>query len=103
VVITDLLASKRERALRMGADAAVHDPDLVALAHAALGVPADVVFDCVTRELSVAQAVDLVTKGGLAVVVGVGGRPHAGADGSGHDREIRIERALMCERTSLPR
>jgi threonine dehydrogenase-like Zn-dependent dehydrogenase len=38
VVITDLLASKRERALRMGADAAVpaDDPDLVALAHAAL-------------------------------------------------------------------
>lgn len=98
VVITDMLASKRERALRMGADAVVaaDDPDLVSMAHAALGAPADVVFDCVTREQSLAQAVDLVAKGGLVVVVGVGA---AGATPVRmdlvQDREIRIEGALM--------
>jgi 2-desacetyl-2-hydroxyethyl bacteriochlorophyllide A dehydrogenase len=98
VVITDLLAGKRERALRMGADAALaaDDPDLVASARAALGAPADVVFDCVTRERSLAQAVDLVAKGGLVVAVGVGA---AGATPVRidlvQDREIRIEGALM--------
>ncbi|WP_216893292.1 zinc-dependent alcohol dehydrogenase [Nocardia alni] len=98
IVITDLLATKRERALRMGADAALpaDDPDLVAAAHAALDGPADVVFDCVTRERSLAQAIDLVTKGGQIVVVGVGasGGTSVRMD-LVQDREIRIEGALM--------
>ncbi|WP_432146001.1 zinc-dependent alcohol dehydrogenase [Streptomyces sp. bgisy084] len=98
IVVTDLLPGKRERALRLGADAALPaaDPDLVGRAHGALGGPADVVFDCVAREQSMAQATGLVAKGGRIVVVGVGA-----AGGTPvrldllQDREIRIEGTLM--------
>jgi L-iditol 2-dehydrogenase len=98
VVVTDLLAGKRERAVRLGADAALpaDASDLLTRAHEALDGPADVVFDCVARERSMAQAIDMVAKGGLVVVVGVG------APGGTpirldlvQDREIRIEGALM--------
>lgn len=98
IVVTDLLDSKRERAVRLGADSALpaDAADLAAEAHAALDGPADVVFDCVAREQSMAQAVDLVAKGGRIIVVGVG------AAGSTpirldlvQDREIRIEGTLM--------
>ncbi|MFF3542082.1 zinc-binding dehydrogenase [Streptomyces platensis] len=98
VAVTDLLPGKRERALRLGADTALPAaaPDLVAQAHAALGGPADVVFDCVAREQSMAQATGLVAKGGHIVVVGVGA---AGATPVRldlvQDREIRIEGTLM--------
>jgi 2-desacetyl-2-hydroxyethyl bacteriochlorophyllide A dehydrogenase len=98
IVVTDLLASKRERALRMGAHVALpaDDPGCAALAHDALAGPADVVFDCVAREQSMAQAIDMVTKGGLIVVVGVGapGTTPVRLDLI-QDREIRIEGTLM--------
>ena len=73
VVVADLLPSKRERAERLGA-AATFDPtapDAVETALAGLGGPAAVVIDCVARESSVAQAIDLVDKGGAIMVVGV--------------------------------
>ncbi|WP_280458778.1 zinc-dependent alcohol dehydrogenase [Nocardia carnea] len=98
IVVTDLLDTKRERAVRLGADEALpaDAADLTAQAQAALGGPADVVFDCVAREQSMAQAVDLVVMGGRIIVVGVG------AAGSTpirldlvQDREIRIEGSLM--------
>ncbi|MEU8913981.1 alcohol dehydrogenase catalytic domain-containing protein [Streptomyces nigrescens] len=98
IAVTDLLPGKRERALRLGADTALpaDAPDLVAQAHAALGGSADVVFDCVAREQSMAQATGLVAKGGHVVVVGVGA---AGATPIRldlvQDREIRIEGTLM--------
>jgi len=98
IVVTDLLEGKRARALRLGADAALpaDAPDLIDQAHAALDGPADAVFDCVAREQSMAQAIDLVTKGGHIVVVGVGA---AGTTAVRldliQDREIRIEGALM--------
>ncbi|MEU6548938.1 zinc-binding dehydrogenase [Streptomyces sp. NPDC046915] len=79
IAVTDLLATKRERAMRLGADAGLpaDAADLTALAHSALGGPADVVFDCVARERSMAQAIGLVTKGGRIIVVGVGApAPH---------------------------
>lgn len=98
IVVTDLLESKRARALRLGADVALPAaaPDLAGLAHAALGGPADVVFDCVARGQSIAQAVDLVTKGGHIVVVGVGaaGDTPVRLD-LVQDREIRLEGTLM--------
>ncbi|WP_142212687.1 zinc-binding dehydrogenase [Streptomyces sp. SLBN-118] len=98
VVVTDLLQGKRDRALRLGADGALHADarDLVAQAHAALGGPPDVVFDCVTREHSMAQAIGLVAKGGQIVVVGVGaaGTTPIRLD-LVQDREIRIEGTLM--------
>jgi len=98
VLVTDLLESKRERALRMGADAvlAADDGRFADRARAELGAAADVVFDCVSREQSVAQAVDLVTKGGLVVIIGVGqpGNTPIRLD-LVQDRELRIEGALM--------
>jgi 2-desacetyl-2-hydroxyethyl bacteriochlorophyllide A dehydrogenase len=98
IAVTDLLPGKRDRALRLGADVALpaDAPDLTAQAHAALGGPADVVFDCVAREQSMAQAIDLVTKGGRIIVVGVGaaGTTPIRLD-LVQDREIRIEGTLM--------
>ncbi|TPG33694.1 zinc-dependent alcohol dehydrogenase [Mycolicibacterium hodleri] len=73
VVVADLLASKRERAERLGATGSF-DPtasDAVESALGILGGPAAVVIDCVARESSVAQAVDLVDKGGAIMIVGV--------------------------------
>ncbi|NEC14169.1 alcohol dehydrogenase catalytic domain-containing protein [Streptomyces sp. SID8014] len=98
IVVTDLLDTKRERAVRLGAtDALPADADdLVAQAQAVLGGPADVVFDCVAREQSMAQATDLVAKGGRIIVVGVGaaGTTPVRLD-LVQDREIRIEGTLM--------
>lgn len=98
IVATDLLDTKRERALRLGADGALpaDAADLAAQAHAALDGPADVVFDCVAREQSMAQATDLVTKGGRIIVVGVGAAgPTPIRLDLVQDREIRIEGTLM--------
>ena len=61
IVVTDPLPSKREMALRLGADS-VHDataPDVVAVVRGRLGVSADVVFDCVAVQSSMDQAVAL--------------------------------------------
>ncbi|TQK51245.1 2-desacetyl-2-hydroxyethyl bacteriochlorophyllide A dehydrogenase [Streptomyces sp. SLBN-118] len=98
IVVTDLLDGKRNRALRLGADAALpaDAPGLVDQARAALGRAADAVFDCVAREQSMAQATDLVAKGGHIVIVGVGaaGTTPIRLD-LVQDREIRIEGTLM--------
>jgi L-iditol 2-dehydrogenase len=98
IVVTDLLPGKRDRALRLGADAVLpaDAPDLAERAREALGGPADVVFDCVAREQSMAQATDLVTKGGRIIVVGVGaaGTTPVRLDLI-QDREISVEGTLM--------
>jgi 2-desacetyl-2-hydroxyethyl bacteriochlorophyllide A dehydrogenase len=73
VVVADLLPSKRERAERLGATGSFDPtaPDAVESALAQLGGPAAVVIDCVARESSVAQAIELVDKGGAIMIVGV--------------------------------
>jgi 2-desacetyl-2-hydroxyethyl bacteriochlorophyllide A dehydrogenase len=73
VVVADLLPSKRERAERLGAVGSFDPtaPDAVESALARLGGPAAVVIDCVARESSVSQAIDLVDKGGAIMIVGV--------------------------------
>ncbi len=73
VVVTDVLTAKRERALRMGADAVVDAgaDDAVEQARAALGESADVVFDCVAIAPTIRQAIGMADKGGTVVVVGV--------------------------------
>lgn len=55
--MTDLLASKRERALELGAHTAVDaaEDDTTAAAQQALGDSPDVVFDCVARGTSMAR------------------------------------------------
>ncbi|MFE9053546.1 zinc-dependent alcohol dehydrogenase [Streptomyces mutabilis] len=98
IVVTDLLESKRERAVRLGADGAVR-ADAARPADEVRGIldgPADVVFDCVAREQSMAQAIDLVAKGGRIIVVGVGAPgPTPIRLDLVQDREIRIEGTLM--------
>ncbi len=77
VVVTDVLAAKRERALRLGAAAVVDAtaPDAVAQVRAALGESADVVFDCVAVQATLDQAVAMADRGGTVVVVGVPAAP----------------------------
>lgn len=73
IVMTDMLASKRERALELGADAVVDaaDPDVAAAVRQELGESADLVFDCVAIQPTVNQAITMALKGGTVVIVGV--------------------------------
>jgi 2-desacetyl-2-hydroxyethyl bacteriochlorophyllide A dehydrogenase len=73
VVVTDVLDSKRQRALDLGAHAVVDASrrDVVGAVREALGESADVVFDCVAIQSTLTAAVDMVLKGGTVVVVGV--------------------------------
>ena len=93
VVVTDVLAGKRERALRLGADAAVDAgaPDAVAQARAALGESADVVFDCVAIQPTLDQAVAMADKGGTVVVVGVPAGPVTVPLPLVQDHQVRIQ------------
>lgn len=77
IVVTDTLASKRELALRLGADAVVDAArsDLAEAVRAELGESADVVFDCVSIQPTVQAAIQMVLKGGTVVVVGGARRP----------------------------
>lgn len=73
IVMTDPLVAKREIARRMGADAVVDssEADVVGQVRAALGESADVVFDCVAIQPTIAAAIELATKGGTVAIVGV--------------------------------
>jgi 2-desacetyl-2-hydroxyethyl bacteriochlorophyllide A dehydrogenase len=71
VVMTDVLPSKRERALRLGADSVVDAVDPVQRVRTALGESADVVFDCVAVNATVNQAIAMADRGGTVVIVGV--------------------------------
>ncbi|GAB3141540.1 alcohol dehydrogenase catalytic domain-containing protein [Amycolatopsis stemonae] len=92
IAVTDLRASKRDRAAELGADVVADGAG--SLAH--LAGSADVVFDCVARRASLAQAVSLVVKGGEIVVVGVGspGETAVRLD-LVQDREIVVRGSLM--------
>jgi 2-desacetyl-2-hydroxyethyl bacteriochlorophyllide A dehydrogenase len=74
IVMTNRSAGKREQALRLGADAAFdpRDPGVAEAIRAELGGEgADVVFDCVTGQDTLDQALGLVIRGGTVMVVGV--------------------------------
>jgi len=73
IVVTDPLPSKREAAVARGADAALDAvaPDVGAQVADALGESADVVFDCVSVEATIALAIALAGKGGTVTIVGV--------------------------------
>jgi threonine dehydrogenase-like Zn-dependent dehydrogenase len=73
IVMTDPLVAKREIARRLGADAVVDssEADVVGQVRAALGESADVVFDCVAIQPTIAAAIELATKGGTVAIVGV--------------------------------
>ncbi len=73
VVVTDVMAAKRDKARELGADAAVDAAasDAAEQVRAALGESADVVVDCVAIQPTVRQAIALAGKGGTVVIVGV--------------------------------
>jgi 2-desacetyl-2-hydroxyethyl bacteriochlorophyllide A dehydrogenase len=73
VVVTDVLESKRRRALSLGAHAVVDatGTDAVREVRNALGESADVVFDCVAVQPTIGQAIAMALKAGTVVVVGV--------------------------------
>lgn len=73
VVVADILPSKRDRALRLGADAALdpRDADAKEQILEALGGRAHVVFDCVSIESTVALGISVLKKGGAHQVIGV--------------------------------
>ena len=72
IVVLDLEESKRERALRYGADYAVDAAgDSVAAVAELLDGPADVVFDCVTIEATLRQSLQMLRRAGTLLVVGV--------------------------------
>jgi threonine dehydrogenase-like Zn-dependent dehydrogenase len=97
VVVADLLETKRDRAIRLGAVGAF-DPtaeDAVSTALELMGGPAAVVIDCVSRESSVAQAVELVDKGGAVMIVGVAEGATPVPLGLIQDRELALIGNLM--------
>ena len=73
VVSTDPNPGKRERAAALGADATIdaRAPDVAGQVRQALGGSADMVFDCVSVQSSMDQAIAIADKGGTVVVVGV--------------------------------
>jgi 2-desacetyl-2-hydroxyethyl bacteriochlorophyllide A dehydrogenase len=93
IVMTDLLESKRERALRHGADAVLDAgrPDIVAAVRAELGESADVVFDCVAVQSTIDQAIGMALKGGTVVIVGVPTRHVTIPLPLVQDQQIRIQ------------
>lgn len=95
VVVTDPLASKRERAERLGASATVDAaaPDCVEQVRAALGESADVVFDCVAVQATVDQAIAMALKAGTVVIVGVAAAPVTIPLPVIQDQQVRIQGA----------
>ncbi|MBF4567700.1 alcohol dehydrogenase catalytic domain-containing protein [Plantibacter sp. VKM Ac-2880] len=93
IVMTDVRADKRERALRLGADAVVDGTrtDAVEAIRAELGESADVVFDCVSVQSTVDQAVALAMKAGTVVIVGVPARPVTVPLPEIQDRQVRVQ------------
>lgn len=103
VAVADLLDSKRARAERLGAVGSFDptSPDAAETAVDVLGGPADVVIDCVSRESSVAQAIDIVAKGGAVMIVGVASGATPVRLDLIQDREIVVAGCLMYVREDV--
>ena len=93
VVITDPNLAKRERAMALGADAAIdaRTPDVAGQVRDVLGGSADIVFDCVAIQSSIDQAIVMADKGGTVVVVGVPAREVTIPLPIVQDHQIRIQ------------
>ncbi len=93
IAVSDTLAGKRDLARKLGADS-VHDaasPDMVADIRNDLGSSVDVVFDCVSVQGTIDQAMALAMKGGTIVVVGVPAAPVTVPLPEIQDLQIRIQ------------
>ncbi len=93
VVVTDPLPGKREKALKLGADAVVDAtaPDVAAQVRAALGESADVVFDCVAVRSTTLAAIDMALKGGTVAIVGVPSADFELPISIMQDQQIRVQ------------
>ena len=94
IVMTNRSGAKRERALRLGADAAFdpRNPEMIEAIRAELGGEnADVVFDCVAVQDTMDQAFALTLKGGTLVVVGVPSGPATVPLQDLQDRQLRVQ------------
>jgi 2-desacetyl-2-hydroxyethyl bacteriochlorophyllide A dehydrogenase len=93
VVSTDPLPAKRARAVALGADATIDagSPDVAGQVRQALGGSADIVFDCVSVQSSIDQAIAIADKGGTVMVVGVPARDVTVPLPIVQDHQIRIQ------------
>jgi threonine dehydrogenase-like Zn-dependent dehydrogenase len=93
VVSTDPLPAKRARAAALGADATIDagTPDVAGQVRQALGGSADIVFDCVSVQSSIDQAIAIADKGGTVMVVGVPAREVTVPLPIVQDHQIRIQ------------
>jgi 2-desacetyl-2-hydroxyethyl bacteriochlorophyllide A dehydrogenase len=93
VVSTDPLPAKRVRAVALGADATIDasTPDVAGQVRQALGGSADIVFDCVSVQSSIDQAIAIADKGGTVMVVGVPAREVTVPLPIVQDHQIRIQ------------
>ena len=93
IVVTDMLPSKRNRALTLGADAVVDaaSADIEQQIRTALAESADIVFDCVAVEPTVRTSARLASKGGTVVIVGVPSRDVTVPLPIIQDHQIRIQ------------
>jgi 2-desacetyl-2-hydroxyethyl bacteriochlorophyllide A dehydrogenase len=105
VAVTDLQASKRSLAIRLGAAGAIDggSPDAVDEVKEALGSRPDVTFDCVATQASITQAVALALKGGTVMVVGVPTADVVISLPLVQDREVRIQGSAMYVREDVVR
>jgi threonine dehydrogenase-like Zn-dependent dehydrogenase len=90
---TVALPAKRELAAQLGADS-VHDAagaDVVDAIRADLGTSADVVFDCVSVQATIDQAIAIALKGGTVVVIGVPAAPVTVPLPHIQDLQVRIQ------------
>jgi 2-desacetyl-2-hydroxyethyl bacteriochlorophyllide A dehydrogenase len=103
IAVSDLLPAKRELALRLGADSAYDAaaPDMVATVRDDLGTSADVVFDCVSVQASVDQAIAIAVKGGTVVVVGVPAAPVTVPLPEIQDLQVRIQGSATYTRDDI--
>ncbi|SDL23141.1 zinc-dependent alcohol dehydrogenase [Tessaracoccus oleiagri] len=93
IVVTDLDPAKRDRAVRLGADAAVDGAaeDFAEQVQGALGGLADVIFDCVAMEASARQWTQLVRRAATICIVGVPPRDFVVPMPLIQDWELRVQ------------
>lgn len=91
VVVQDIAEWQRERALQIGADAFVAEPqDPIGSAERALGGKADIVFECVGVPGLIAQAVNQVRNRGTILLLGLCTRPDTFNSFAMLSKELRL-------------
>jgi (R,R)-butanediol dehydrogenase/meso-butanediol dehydrogenase/diacetyl reductase len=99
IVVSEVLMTRRDLALKLGADAAV-DPRMrnPATEMARLtGAAPDVVFECIGAPGTLAQAVDYAPRGGRVVVLGASMEDDGFPPGTAMSRELDIYFSLGLE------